>query len=74
MGEGQRFISTGPFDLEMPYYYLMIKDFTWWLDNEPKVYSWMEQHLPRGRLHHEGMVITFTHAKECSMFLLKWGG
>ena len=74
MGEGQRFISAGPFDDEMPNHYLMIKDIGWWFANQPKVYDWMDDHLPRGHLHQEGMTLAFAEAKHCSMFLLKWGG
>jgi hypothetical protein len=68
----QRFVLAGPFDEEMPYYYLMIADYSWWNLNEPEIYSWMEANLPRGRLHQEGMVISLPTAQLATLFLLRW--
>jgi len=67
-----RFIATGPFDEEMPHYYIIISDFNWWADNEKEIYTWMDQCLPRGRKHQQGMVVIIEHQADASNFLLKW--
>ena len=67
-----RFIATGPFDDEMPYYYIIISDYRWWTDNEKEIYTWMDQCLPRGRNHQQGMVVVIEDQADASNFLLKW--
>jgi hypothetical protein len=67
-----RFIATGPFDEEMPYYYIIISDYRWWTDNEREIYTWMDQCLPRGRNHQQGMVVVIEDQADASNFLLKW--
>jgi hypothetical protein len=67
-----RFIATGPFDEEMPYYYIIISDYRWWTDNEKEIYTWMDQCLPRGRNHQQGMVVVIEDQADASNFLLKW--
>jgi hypothetical protein len=70
---GRRFIASGPFDHEMPYHYIVIADITYWLKNEPKIYEWMEDNLPRGRLHQEGMTVALETEEQVTAFLLRWG-
>lgn len=70
---GRKFIVSGPFDHEMPYYYLVIADITYWLNNEPEIYAWMDVNLPRGRMHQEGMTISMPTEKLITAFLLQWG-
>jgi len=70
----QRFVVSGPFDEEMPNYYVVISNIKWWLENESEIYKWMDTNLSRGRLHHTGMIVEFENQKDCSTFLLKWGG
>lgn len=70
--DGRRFILSGPFDHEMPYYYIVIADITFWLKNEPEIYSWMDDNLPRGRLHQEGMTIALDTDVDATAFLLRW--
>lgn len=67
-----RFIVTGPFDDDMPYYYILIKDYMWWAANEKEIYKWMRQCLPDGTNHHQGMVITLAEQHDVSNFLLRW--
>lgn len=67
-----RFIYNGPFDDDMPDHYLIIVDFNWWIANEPEIYTWMEQHLPRGRMHHTGMVVSIPDEQDAMLFMLKW--
>jgi len=67
-----RFIATGPFDEEMPYYYIIIRDYRWWNDNETAIYSWMDECLPRGRKHQQGMVVVIENESDASNFLLRW--
>jgi hypothetical protein len=69
-----RFIATGPFDDEMPHYYIIISDFRWWAANEPEIYRWMDQCLPRGREHQQGMVVVIENESDASNFLLRWNG
>ena len=69
-----RFIIAGPFDEEMPYYYIIIADINWWIENEPEVYDWMEKNLPRGRMHHTGMTLSLDNEKDLMFFLLRWAG
>ena len=71
--QGRRFIASGPFDHEMPYYYIVIADITFWLKNEKNIYEWMELNLPRGRLHQEGMTLALETEEQVTAFLLKWG-
>lgn len=67
-----RFIATGPFDEQMPYYYIIISDYRWWTDNEKEIYTWMDQCLPKGRNHQQGMVVVIEDQADASNFLLKW--
>ena len=69
-----RLIVTGPFDEEMPYYYVIIKDYRWWAANETEIYKWMRQCLPDGTEHHQGMVITIKDEPDVVNFLLRWQG
>lgn len=67
-----RFIATGPFDEEMPHYYIIISDFRWWTNNEPEIYAWMDECLPRGRKHQQGMIVVIENEADASNFLLRW--
>lgn len=67
-----RFIATGPFDEEMPSYYIIISDFKWWVDNEQEIYAWMDECLPKGRQHQQGMVVVIDNPTDASNFLLRW--
>jgi hypothetical protein len=70
--EKSRFIVSGPFDEEMPFYYVIITDFKWWMDNELEIVDWMNRCLPRGALHVRGMVIELDNEEQTSLFLLRW--
>ena len=52
---------------------MVIADFAWWIQNEKGIYGWMEEHLPKGRMHHEGMVMNFPNGELVTQFLLQWG-
>ena len=67
-----RFIATGPFDEEMPHHYIIIRDYKWWNDNEREIYAWMDECLPNGRKHQQGMVVVIEKASDASNFLLRW--
>ena len=69
---GRKFILSGPFDEEMPYHYIVISDISFWNNNEPEIYLWMDENLPRGRLHQTGMVIELDDAQDATAFLLRW--
>lgn len=69
-----RLFVTGPFDAEMPYYYILIKDYRWWAANETEIYKWMRQCLPDGTNHHQGMVVTIQNEMDVTNFLLRWQG
>ena len=69
---GRRFVVSGPFDYEMPNYYIMIANIAYWLDNEPAIYAWMDENLPRGRLHQEGMVVVLEQEKDVTAFIMRW--
>jgi hypothetical protein len=56
----------------MPYHYIVIADITYWLKNEPEIYSWMDDNLPRGRLHQEGMTLALEREEDVTAFLLRW--
>ena len=68
----RRFIVSGPFDEDMPNLYVVIADFGWYIEHTDEIESWMDQYLPQGRDHREGMVISFKNPKDCSHFLLRW--
>ena len=70
---GRKFILSGPFDEEMPYHYIVISDISFWNNNEPAIYAWMDENLPRGRLHQTGMVIELDNELDATAFLLRWG-
>ena len=70
--DGRRFIASGPFDSEMPWYYLVIADITYWLKNEPEIYAWMDDNLPHGRMHQKGMTLEFETDEQLTMFVLRW--
>lgn len=69
---GRRFILSGPFDEEMPLHYIVIADITFWLKNEPAIYEWMDENLPRGRLHQTGMTIELENELDALAFLMRW--
>lgn len=71
--DGRRFIASGPFDHEMPYHYIVIADIGYWLKTEPEIYAWMDENLPRGRLHQEGMTIVLEREEEVTAFIMRWG-
>jgi len=70
--DGRKFISSGPFDHEMPYFYIVIADIGNWLKNEKEIYAWMDENLPRGRLHQEGMTIVLEHEEDVTAFIMRW--
>ena len=69
---GRRFILSGPFDHEMPYHYIVIADIGYWMKNEKAIYDWMDENLPRGRLHQEGMTVVLEKETDATAFLLRW--
>ena len=72
LDDRQRFILTGPFDDEMPYYYIIIKDYNFWAEHEAELEEWMDRNLSRGRAHQEGMVLTIEEEKEAMLFMMRW--
>lgn len=72
LDDDQKFILTGPFDNGMPDYYIIIKDFNYWVENELEIHTWMDRNLSRGREHQTGMVISIKDEKEAMLFMLKW--
>jgi hypothetical protein len=70
--DGRRFIVSGPFDHEMLYHYIVIADITFWLKNEPEIYAWMDDNLPRGRMHQEGMTIALEQETDVTAFIMRW--
>ena len=70
---GRRFIVVTPEEIGWTDYVVVIADFAWWIQNEKGIYSWMEDHLPKGRMHHEGMVMNFPTGELVTQFLLQWG-
>jgi hypothetical protein len=76
--EGKRFINAGQHAFATvtgmtDNYYLMIKDFSWWIQNEKEIYAWMEKNFPNGRMHHEGMILSIPKEEQVTAFLLRWG-
>lgn len=69
---GRRFIVSGPFDEEMPHYYVVIADYKFWHDNESKIHAWMDENLPRGNQHQQGMVVTLERERDVTAFMLQW--
>jgi len=67
-----RFIATGPFDDDMPHHYIIIADYRWWTDNQKEIYAWMDECLPKGRTHQQGMVVVIDDVADASNFLLRW--
>ena len=72
LNDNQRFILTGPFDDEMPYYYIVIKDYNFWVEHETELEAWMDRNLSRGRAHQTGMVLTIEEEKEALLFMMRW--
>lgn len=69
---GRRFILAGPFDHEMPYNYIVIADIAYWNTNEKAIYEWMDENLPRGRMHQEGMTVVLEDEKDALAFIMRW--
>jgi hypothetical protein len=67
-----KFIVTGPFDAEMPHYYIIIKDYNFWIEHQAELESWMDANLSRGREHQTGLVLTIESEKEAMLFMLRW--
>jgi hypothetical protein len=53
---------------------LMIVDYKWWAENEREILNWMNETLPRGIEHQQGMCIMFDNTQDRLMFLMRWGG
>ncbi len=53
-------------------YCVVIEDYNWWHKNHFDITDWMEQHLPRGEEHAQGMVIDFDTEQQRDWFLLRW--
>jgi hypothetical protein len=51
----------------------MVVDYMWWADNEREIMNWMQERLPRGIEHLEGMVLVFENDFDRLNFLMKWG-
>jgi hypothetical protein len=51
---------------------LFIEDYAWWIQNDKDIVMWMDDNLPRGRDHQQGMVITFDNEQQRLMFMLRW--
>ena len=51
---------------------LMIADYMWWADNEDSILAWMDDNLPRGADHQQGMILTFDTKQDLMLFLLRW--
>jgi len=69
---GRRFILSGPFDHEMPHHYIVIADIGYWNRNEKAIYEWMDENLPRGRMHQEGMTVVLEDERDALAFILRW--
>ena len=69
---GQRFV--GGYSPMSKQQILMIADYKWWTNNENEILMWMEEHLPRGRDHQQGMILSFDGKEDLTWFLLRWGG
>lgn len=52
---------------------LMIVDYMWWADNEREILNWMNETLPKGIDHQQGMVLTFDNDFDRINFLMRWG-
>ena len=52
---------------------LMIVDYLWWSDNEGEILNWMNETLPQGIDHLEGMTIRFDNDFDRISFLMRWG-
>ena len=51
---------------------LMIVDYNWWADNEREILNWMNECLPRGIEHQQGMVLQFDTDFDRINFLMRW--
>jgi hypothetical protein len=51
---------------------LIIEDYAWWVQNEQEITMWMNDNLPRGRDHQQGMILTFDNDQQRLMFMLRW--
>lgn len=70
--DGRKFIVSGPFDEDMPFYYVVIADMGYWIRKEREIYAWMEENLPRGRLHQVGMLIQLETEQQVTAFIMRW--
>jgi len=52
---------------------LIIVDYIWWTENEREILNWMNETLPRGVDHQQGMVLSFDTEFDRINFLMKWG-
>jgi hypothetical protein len=51
---------------------LFIEDYAWWIQNEKDITEWMNNNLPRGIDHQQGMAITFDNDQQRLAFILRW--
>jgi hypothetical protein len=51
---------------------LMIVDYSWWTENEREILNWMNETLPRGVEHQQGMTLMFDTGYDRILFLMRW--
>jgi hypothetical protein len=51
----------------------MVLDHMYWIENEREILNWMNETLPQGIDHIEGMTIRFNNDFDRINFLMRWG-
>ena len=67
-----RFLVSGPFDEDMPHYYVIVRDIDWYITNETLITTWLDNSTSPDDVDISGVVLTFKQDKDLTAFLLKW--
>jgi hypothetical protein len=74
MDVGQRFIIFENASTVTIYEHCcFIIDFTWWVQHDAEITSWLLKHIGVNNFKLDGVVLQFSTAELQSFFLLKWG-
>jgi hypothetical protein len=73
MDVGQRFlVFSGVPNISTHEHCCFIIDFTWWVENDAEITSWLLKNIGVNNFKLEGIVLQFTTAELQSFFLLTW--
>lgn len=66
------FVVCGPYDEDMPNYYMTTTNLTWLVANMEILQDWLQHQEFYGNWQFSGAVVEFSDARDAEFFLIKW--